>query len=208
MTGVPDDHAGASEPEVPDLAGVPAAGPPRPEAGGPVRPEAGGPVPRGSAEGGTGAGAPGPAGDRPPVDPARMSDVDLATAVIEGRATVDATTARWVLLVGEFDRRSLWLADGAVSAAAWLRRECRINAPTSTHLLTVARALRDLPATREAFSTGTISFEHARAIAPSVGAGRVELARRADPIFARAAAWMTPRQVARVVSTWTDIADA
>ncbi|MDT3443048.1 MULTISPECIES: DUF222 domain-containing protein [unclassified Pseudofrankia] len=200
VTGVPDDHAGASEPEVPDKAGVPA---------GPARPEAGDPAPPRAADGGGAeAGAPGSAAGGRPVDPARLSDVDLATAVIEGRATVDATTARWVLLVGEFDRRSLWLADGAVSAAAWLRRECRINAPTSTHLLTVARALRDLPATRDAFTTGTISFEHVRAIAPSLGGGRVDLARRADPIFARAAAWMTPRQVARVVSTWTDIADA
>ncbi|ONH30989.1 hypothetical protein BL253_11325 [Pseudofrankia asymbiotica] len=207
MTGVPDDHAGASEPEVPEQAGV-SAGPARPEADDPAPPRA---APGGGAEapgGGAEAAAPGQAGGGQPVDPARLSDVDLATAVIEGRATVDATTARWVLLVGEFDRRSLWLADGAVSAAAWLRRECRVNAPTSTHLLTVARALRDLPATREAFTTGTISFEHVRAIAPSLGGGRVDLARRADPIFARAAAWMTPRQVARVVSTWTDIADA
>ncbi|WP_232425314.1 DUF222 domain-containing protein [Pseudofrankia inefficax] len=149
-----------------------------------------------------------PPNPRLPTEPERLSDIDLATAVIEGRTTVDATTARWILLLGEFDRRSLWLADGAVSPTAWLRRECRINAPTSTNLITVARALRDLPATRAAFTTGTISFDHVRAIAPALGDGRLDLARRADPIFARAAAWMTPRQVARVVSTWTDIADA
>jgi hypothetical protein len=142
-----------------------------------------------------------------PTDPRQLSDIELAIAVIEGRATVDATTARWILLLGEFDRRSLWLADGAPSAAAWLRRECRINAPTSTNLLTVARALRDLPATRDAFTAGTISFDHVRAIAPATGGNRLDLARRADPIFARAAAWMTPRQVARVVNTWTDIAE-
>ena len=151
-----------------------------------------------------------PAAPQLPADPGRLSDIDLAAAVIEGRTTVDATTARWILLLGEFDRRSLWLADGAASASAWLRRECRINAPTSTNLLTVARALRDLPATREAFSAGTISYDHVRAIAPAIGRGpaRLDLARRADPIFARAAAWMTPRQVARVVSTWSDIAEA
>ncbi|MBX6387910.1 MAG: DUF222 domain-containing protein [Frankia sp.] len=144
----------------------------------------------------------------PDVDPEQLSDVALATAIIEGRALVDATTARWILLLGEFDRRSLWLADGAVSAAAWLRRECRMNAPTSTSALAVARALRELPATRAAFTAGVISFEHVRAIVPALGGRRSELARRADPIFARAASWMTPRQVARVVSTWSEIADA
>jgi hypothetical protein len=143
-----------------------------------------------------------------PADPAQLSDVELATAVVAGRTVVDATTARWLLLLGEFDRRSLWLADGAASPAAWLRRECRINAPTSTNLLTVARALRDLPATRAAYSDGAITFDHVRAIAPALGGNRLELARRADPIFARAAAWMTPRQVARVVSTWSEIAEA
>ncbi|MBL7498193.1 DUF222 domain-containing protein [Frankia sp. CNm7] len=225
MTEVPDDRAGAPDPEIPGHAGAGAA---REAPTGP-RPPAEGLQARPAGTGGE-RGDAGPSGlddDAPPspgeaaVDPARLSDLELATAVIEGRATVDATTARWVLLVGEFDRRSLWLADGAASAASWLRRECRMNAPTSTHLLTVARALRDLPATRAAFVAGTISFEHVRAIAPAVGRGspraggagltgpdRLELARRADPIFARAAAWMTPRQVARVVSTWTDIAEA
>jgi len=203
VTGVPDGHAGATEPEVPDPAGVPAGEDPRPDAN---RPQP--PAPPAATGGGAPADPLGLADGRPPVDPGRLSDVELATAVIEGRATVDATTARWVMLLGEFDRRSLWLADGAVSPSAWLRRECRINAPTSTYLLTVARALRDLPATREAYATGSISFEHVRAIAPALGGGRVDLARRADPIFARAAAWMTPRQVARVVNTWTDIADA
>jgi hypothetical protein len=140
-------------------------------------------------------------------DPGLLSDVEVATAVVEGRATVDATTAHWIRLVGEFDRRTLWRADGAPSAAAWLRRECRMNPPASTNVLTVARALAELPATREAFASGSISFDHVRAIAPAVGGGRGDLARRADPIFARAAVWMTPRQVARVVRTWTDLAD-
>jgi len=216
VTGVPDDHAGADEPQVPDAAG--ALGVP----GGSTRPEPAGPTPPPVAGGGRAQPTAGGSAGDAPVDPARLSDVELAMALVDGRVRVDATTARWVLLLGEFDRRSLWLADGAVSPAAWLRRECRINAPTSTHLLTVARALRELPATREAFTAGAISFEHVRAIAPALGgsggsagdrrpdprgSGRLDLARRADPIFARAAAWMTPRQVARVVSTWIDIAD-
>ncbi|MBL7491360.1 DUF222 domain-containing protein [Frankia sp. AgB1.9] len=228
MTDVPDDRAGVSEPGIPRESGDASARPDRPGAatsdGDQARPNeeasSEGRLPgldgaelaesALAAGGGDDPTYPGwaPPNPRLPTEPERLSDIDLATAVIEGRTTVDATTARWILLLGEFDRRSLWLADGAVSPTAWLRRECRINAPTSTNLITVARALRDLPATRAAFTTGTISFDHVRAIAPALGDGRLDLARRADPIFARAAAWMTPRQVARVVSTWTDIADA
>ena len=235
MTDVPDDRAVRSEPAETPRQDQPAARPDGPagaavagetvpgahaDPGEPDAAEARLPGLDGAelaasalrAGGGDGPAYPGwaPAAPQLPADPRRLSDIDLAAAVIEGRTTVDATTARWILLLGEFDRRSLWLADGAASASAWLRRECRINAPTSTNLLTVARALRDLPATREAFSTGTISFDHVRAIAPAIGRGpdRLDLARRADPIFARAAAWMTPRQVARVVNTWSDIAEA
>jgi len=138
--------------------------------------------------------------------PAEMAtaDPDLVTALTQGQAAVDAATARWLLMLAEFDRREAWRTDGVTSTVAWLRRECRMNAPASKNLLAAARALHDLPATREAFAEGAISLDHVRAIMPAVEYG--EQARRADPIFARAALWMTPRQVARVVATWADIA--
>ena len=130
--------------------------------------------------------------------------MQLAGDLIEGATAISEATARWLTALAEFDRRELWSIDGATSAVAWLRRECRMNAPTSTNLLAVARALRELPATQKAFSEGAISLEHVRAIVPAAEYG--ERARSADPIFARAALWMTPRQVARVVATWADIA--
>jgi hypothetical protein len=141
------------------------------------------------------------------VEPAELPDTELAALVVEVRTLVDAVDACWVLLLGEFDRRRLWQADGARSAGAWLRRECRMVHPATTWALTAGRALAELPATREAFRAGSISFEHVRAIAPAVTPQRLDLVRRADPIFARAAVWMTPRQVARVVRTWADLAD-
>ncbi|CAI7974581.1 DUF222 domain-containing protein [Frankia sp. Hr75.2] len=142
------------------------------------------------------------------VDPGEVPDAELALLVMDVRRLVDATDACWVRLLAEFDRRELWNLDGARSAAAWLRRECRLVHPTTTSALTVARALRSLPVTAEAFRTGTISFDHVRAIAPALEAARGELARSADPIFARAALWMNPRQMGNVVRTWIRLAES
>ncbi|WP_163548697.1 DUF222 domain-containing protein [Candidatus Frankia nodulisporulans] len=136
-----------------------------------------------------------------------LPDAEVAALVVELRRLVDATDALWARALAEFDRRELWRADGARSAVAWLRRECRLVHPTTASALLVARAARALPATGGAFRAGDISFEHLRAIAPAVEPARLERARRADPIFARAALWMNPRQMGSVVRTWVQLAD-
>ncbi|EFC82466.1 DUF222 domain-containing protein [Parafrankia sp. EUN1f] len=136
------------------------------------------------------------------VDPANLPDGELAMLVTDMRRLVDATDACWIRLLAEFDRRGLWRRDGTRSAAAWLRRECRLVHPSTTAALLVASVLRVLPVTAEAFRVGSISFEHVRAIAPAAEGGRVDLVRNADPIFARAALWMNPRQMGNVVRTW------
>ncbi|MCK9898511.1 hypothetical protein CC117_10740 [Parafrankia colletiae] len=142
------------------------------------------------------------------VDPGGLPDSELALLVIDMRRLVDATEASWIRLLAEFDRRGLWQLDGARSAAAWLRRECRLVHPATTAALLVAGVLRFLPVTAEAFRSGSISFEHVRAIAPAAEGGRVDLVRNADPIFARAALWMNPRQMGNVVRTWIRLTDS
>lgn len=136
-----------------------------------------------------------------------LPDVEVAVQVVEIRRLVDATDALWIRFLAEFDRRELWRADGARSAAAWLRRECRLVHPTTATALMVARASVALPATGAAFRAGNISFEHLRAIAPAAAPERREMALRADPIFARAAVWMNPRQMGNVVRTWMQLAE-
>ncbi|CAO5149416.1 DUF222 domain-containing protein [Frankia sp. AiPs1] len=136
-----------------------------------------------------------------------LPDVEVALLVVELRRLVDATDALWARALAEFDQRELWRVDGARSAVAWLRRECRLVHPTTATALVVARAARVLPASGAAFRAGDISFEHMRAIAPAAEPPRREVALRADPIFARAALWMNPRQMSNVVRTWLQLAD-
>jgi hypothetical protein len=141
------------------------------------------------------------------IDPASLADVELVTFLVEFRRLADAAEACWVAAVGEMDRRVLWRVDGARSAVVWLRRECRVSRPFAVNAVSVARALRDLPATSATFRAGRIGIDHARAISSAVSPDRVQAARQADPIFARAAAWMEPHQVARVVRSWTQLAE-
>lgn len=142
------------------------------------------------------------------VDPGAMSDAELTRLVVDLRRLVDATEACWIRLLAEFDGRGLWRDDGARSAAAWLRRECRLVHPSTTAALLVASVLHLLPVTAEAFRRGSISFDHVRAIAPAAAGGWDELVRSADPIFARAALWMNPRQMSNVVRTWIRLTEA
>src|SRR5437763_1366808 len=74
-----------------------------------------------------------------------LSDEELSSSILEIeklRRQLDAAHAR---RLRAFDRRRLWAADGAKSAAAWLARKA--NTPKSEwgSRLWVARVLSDLP---------------------------------------------------------------
>jgi hypothetical protein len=140
-------------------------------------------------------------------EPVQLPDIELVVFLVEFRRLADAVEACWVRLVGEFDRRELWRADGARSAGGWLRRECRMTRQATTIAVAAARALEDLPATGEAFRQGYCSLSHVRAITTAVGPARREQVRKVDSVFARAALWMDPAQVARVARTWSQLAD-
>jgi hypothetical protein len=141
------------------------------------------------------------------VDPTQFPDGALVVYLVEFRRTADAVDACWVRLVGELDRRGLWRADGARTAAGWLRRETRMARNAASDAVAVARALADLPETAEMFRQGRIGLGHMRAIVSAIHADRGEQARQADVILARAALWMDPTQISRVARTWARLAD-
>lgn len=79
-------------------------------------------------------------------------------------AHIAATTCRWLLLVGEFDRREGWLAWGAKSAADWLSWRCGVAPRAAREQVRVGQRLAELPLVRAAFGRGEISYSKARAI--------------------------------------------
>jgi Domain of unknown function (DUF222)/HNH endonuclease len=89
---------------------------------------------------------------------------DLVADCCEATSAVQAITAT---VVGEWDRRQLWVHDGATSPEAWLRRRGELE--HTKPLVHTARVLRDhAPATAAALADGTISYEKAAAIATAV----------------------------------------
>ncbi|MBI2169716.1 MAG: DUF222 domain-containing protein [Actinobacteria bacterium] len=88
----------------------------------------------------------------------------IEAEITELAAHLAAAEARWLALIGEFDRREGYLAWGCRSAAAWLNWRCGLSMPAAHERVRVARALLDLPVTQAAFCSGELSYSKVRAI--------------------------------------------
>jgi hypothetical protein len=94
------------------------------------------------------------------VDLASLSVEELNAAMVElGTMTArfDAAAAR---LVGHWDARRCWRAEGARTASAWLRTKGRMAPATAARTVKVARAMRAMPATEAAWRRGEINADH------------------------------------------------
>jgi Domain of unknown function (DUF222) len=79
-------------------------------------------------------------------------------------AHIHAATCRWLLLVGEFDRRDGWEPSGCRSCAHWLSWRCGVSSAAAREQVRVARRLGELPAIRAAFGRGELSYSKVRAL--------------------------------------------
>lgn len=79
-------------------------------------------------------------------------------------AHIAAATCRWLELIGEFDRRAAHEAWGFHSCGAWVAWRCSIDPRSAREHVRVARALEGLPAVRERFGRGELSYSKVRAI--------------------------------------------
>jgi hypothetical protein len=89
---------------------------------------------------------------------------ELAEQITTLAAHLNAATARWLKLIGEFDVREGWAESGCKSCAAWLSWSCGIAPLTAREHVRVARRLRELTLVAEAFARGELSYSKARAL--------------------------------------------
>jgi hypothetical protein len=87
-------------------------------------------------------------------------EAELATLA----SHIYAGTCRWLELVAEMDRRGTWAAEGRNSCADWLAWRCALTPRAAREHVRVARRLPELPATREAFAHGELSYAKVRAL--------------------------------------------
>jgi Domain of unknown function (DUF222) len=88
----------------------------------------------------------------------------LEREITELAAHINAATCRWLLLVGELDRREGWAEWGCKSCAHWLSLRCGVGLTAAREQVRVARALSGLPLTAASFGRGELSYSQGRAI--------------------------------------------
>ncbi len=93
-----------------------------------------------------------------------MDDGTLESELCSQAANLSAGECHLLLVMGELDRREVWARQGARSCAHWLSWRIGTALGAAREQLRVARSLEHLARTREAFSSGELSYSKVRAI--------------------------------------------
>ena len=96
--------------------------------------------------------------------PADLTDQNLADSITSLAANIAAATARLLALLAEFDRRQSWAGWGIHSCAHWLNWKCGIDLGAAREKVRVAHAVEVLPAIKQAFAAGELSYSKVRTI--------------------------------------------
>ncbi|SBW27351.1 HNH endonuclease [Candidatus Protofrankia californiensis] len=112
------------------------------------------------------------------VEHAPLHQLEAELCAWAGR--ISAAMCAWLLTLAAFDRREGWTGVGIRSCAHWLSWKCGISLRTGYEHLRVGHALEQLPALRDAFANGRLSYAKVRAISRVADAGsEVEWVRQA-----------------------------
>ncbi|WP_072803671.1 HNH endonuclease signature motif containing protein [Rhodococcoides yunnanense] len=91
-----------------------------------------------------------------------IEEVETEICALSGQ--IAAATARYLMLVADFDARRGWASWQLRSCSHWLSWKAGVSLHTAREHVRVARALVDLPLIAEAFAKGTVSYSKVRAI--------------------------------------------
>ena len=98
--------------------------------------------------------------------PAEKAALDrLAAEITELGAHIHAATARWLLLIADFDRRKGWADWDCKSCADWLSWRCGLSPVAAKQHVRVAARLAEMPLIQAAFESGELSYSKVRALA-------------------------------------------
>ena len=92
--------------------------------------------------------------DLAPGDVKRIPDEDLERGIVTLQRVIDRLQVERLRLVAEVNRRRSFARDGFVSAGAWLAQKSGTTFGTAKRDVVMARALEDMPRTRQALETG------------------------------------------------------
>ena len=138
------------------------------------------------------------------MDPSELSDPESVRCLERMRSQMESVTAG---SVAAFDAAGNWEADGARSAQAWLRSECRLSHRQAAAQVRRGRHLRHLPATAGAFARGDITSDHVDVLvaadSPRTGDALVE----GEEKLVDEAGHLRHDQFVRLMAYWRQCAD-
>jgi Domain of unknown function (DUF222)/HNH endonuclease len=105
---------------------------------------------------------------------ASISTPDLVAEITTLAGHLNAAHARFLLLIGELDRRSGWAEWGVKSCAHWLNFKCGISFGAAREKVRVAHALEKLPRVAAAMAAGKLSYFKVRELTRVAHAGNEE----------------------------------
>lgn len=129
------------------------------------------------------------------VDPAGLPNERLEAEICELAGHMWAAECRWLLMVGEFDRREAWGGAGLLSCAHWLSWRCGVGLVAAREKVRVARRLMELPLVTDAFSRGELSYAKVRALSRVANEAN-------EPELVEIARAATASQLERIVRTY------
>jgi hypothetical protein len=113
---------------------------------------------------------------------------------------INACEAEFTRRLIRFDTGQGYTATCSVSAAAWLRSECRLSGSAASDRVEVSRRLASLPDTTKAFAEGEISYQHAALIARTAEKLGDKMEAQAEAILVNAAKELDPATLRFVTS--------
>jgi hypothetical protein len=139
----------------------------------------------------------------------RLTDADLSRGadlvrLHRGLARLDAITTR---NVGVWDASREWQEDRARTGAAWLAVKCGVPMASARRRLRLARELRHLPVTEDAWLAGDIESAHVAAIAGVRNERTAEVLERDEKLLVDDARTMRYSGFSRSLSYWLQLAD-
>jgi hypothetical protein len=98
------------------------------------------------------------------VSGAALTLQELEAQITELAGQLNAANYRWLMLIGEFDRRQGWADGRLASCAHWLNFKCGLNLGAAREKVRVAHALAGLPKIAASMARGHLSYSKVRAL--------------------------------------------
>ncbi|HLZ99283.1 MAG TPA: DUF222 domain-containing protein, partial [Steroidobacteraceae bacterium] len=89
---------------------------------------------------------------------------ELEAQITELAGQLNAANYRWLMLIGEFDRRQGWVDGSLHSCAHWLNFKVGLNMGAAREKVRVAHALAGVPKIAAAMARGELSYSKVRAL--------------------------------------------